>query len=123
MNTANIEINPDDLEAAGIPPKHADAIAQKISLEIARAVRPGTGPSAITILATAAVLGFVLLTSVSGWPLIDASQERTGIRSALEANRNRIDAVNERLSTFETGVSERLTRIETLLEERLPDRQ
>ena len=41
--------------------------------------------------------------------------------SLIEANRDRIEAVNERLSGLETGVTERLTRIETLLEERLPE--
>ena len=130
MSTANIEPGPGELEAAGIPPKHADAIAHKISQEITRAIPEITravgrqrGPSAITVLATATALGFVLLTSVSAYYLADASQERTAIRTelrtAIEANRDRIDAVNERISAN----SERLARIETLLEERLPARQ
>ena len=130
MNTADLETDPRELEAAGIPSKHAAAIAQTISHhttraipEIARAVGRQRGPSAITILATATALGFVLLTSVSGWLLVDASHQRTEIRTAIEANRDRIDAVNDRVSSLETSMSERLARIETLLEERLPPRQ
>lgn len=123
MNTADIEADPNELEAAGIPPKHADAIAHKISRDIARALGRQRGPSAVTILATATALGFVLLTSVSGYFLNDAIQERTQIRSAIEANRDRIDAVNERISALDVRMSERLTRIETLLEERLPERR
>lgn len=126
MNTADIETDPRELEAAGIPSKHADAIAQTISHhitraipEIARAVGKQRGPSAITILASATFAGFFLLTAVSGWLLVDASHQRTEIRTAIEANRDRIDAVNERIGAN----AERLTRIETLLEERLPPRQ
>ena len=130
MNTADTEASPRELEAAGIPPKHADAIAHKNSCDITRATGRQRGPSAITILPTATVPGFVLLTGVSGHFLTDAAQERTAIRTAIEANRDRIDAVNERIgvtneriSSLEVRMSERLARIETLLEERLPARQ
>ena len=123
MNTADTEASPRELEAAGIPPKHADANAHKNSCDITRATGRQRGPSAITILTTATVPGFVLLTGVSGHFLTDAAQERTAIRTAIEANRDRIDAVNERISSLEVRMSERLARIETLLEERLPARQ
>jgi len=56
------------------------------------------------------------------------------VGAGVYKNGDRIDAVRERLteieiglsrrlSTLETSVSERLTRIETLLEERLPARR
>ena len=69
---------------------------------------------------TSAMISLKLVSSRSRRPCsLVPSQRATGV----DANRDRIDAVNERLSTFETGVSERLTRIETLLEERLPERR
>ena len=69
------------------------------------------------------VFGFTLLTVVSGWFMFEASQQRSGLRAAIEANRDRIDAVETRLAGDIAGLSERMTRIETLLEERLPPRR
>ena len=77
------------------------------------------GPST----ATWAGFGLAILIAILTW-----------LATSIDANRDRIDAVgeritgvetrlSERLSTFETSVSERLTRIETLLEERLPERR
>ena len=66
------------------------------------------GPSA----ATWAGFGLAILIAILTW-----------LATGIDANRDRIDAVNERLSMFETDVSERLTRIETLLDERLPERR
>lgn len=77
------------------------------------------GRAGVGHVAAFAVLGFVLLISVSGHFLINATQERTTIRTAIEANRGRIDAVNDRLGAN----SVRLTRVEPRLEERLPPRQ
>ena len=81
-------------------------------------------------LTAATALGFAVLTFAMGWLLLEIHTNR----SLIEASRDRIDAVgeritgvetrlSERLSTFETRVSERLTRIKTLLEERLPARR
>ena len=119
MATIDLHSTVQDLEAAGADPQLAAAIAAGI----ARAAPRQGGPSSIGILATATALGFTLLTVVFGWFMFEASQQRSDLRVAIEANRDRIDAVGERLSTFETSVSERLTRIETLLEERLPPRR
>ncbi|MCY4003913.1 MAG: hypothetical protein OXF33_09445 [Rhodospirillales bacterium] len=91
----------DDLVEVGVEPKQAAVIAR------AFAVRH-RGPST----ATWAGFGLAVLIAVLTW-----------LATGIDANRDRIDAVNERLSTFETGVSERLTRIETLLDERLPERR
>ena len=81
--------------------------------------RYGVGLADVGQVAALAVLGFALPTSVSGYFLLDATQERTAIRTAIKANRDRIDAVNVRISAN----SERLARIETLLKERLRPRQ
>jgi len=108
-----------DLEAAGADPKLAAAIAAGI----ARAAPRRGGPSAMGILATAMVLGFTLFTVVFGWFMFEASQLRSDLRAAIEANRDRIDAVETRLASDIANLSERLTRIETLLEERLPPRR
>jgi len=100
MATPDVQTTIHDLEAAGADPKLAAAIA--------RAVRRQTGPSPIGILAVATALGFTLLTAGMGWLLLEIHANR----SLIETNRDRIEAVNERL-----------TRIETLLEERLPERR
>lgn len=91
----------DELVEVGVEPKQADVIARAL------AVRQ-RGPSTVTW----AGFGLAVLIAILTW-----------LATGIDANRDRIDAVNERLSGFETGVSERLTRIETLLEERLPERQ
>ena len=73
------------------------------------------GPST----ATWAGFGLAILIAVLTW-----------LATSIDANRDRIDAVGERITGVETrlsneigNVSERLTRIETLLEERLPARR
>ena len=108
MATIDLHSTVQDLEAAGADPQLAAAIAAGI----ARAAPRQGGPSSIGILATATALGFTLLTVVFGWFMFEASQQRSDLRVAIEANRDRIEVGNERL-----------TRIETLLEERLPRRQ
>lgn len=121
MATTDVQRTIQDLEAAGADPRLAAAIA--------RAVRPRSGPSPISILAAATALGFSLLAAGMGWLILEIHANR----GLIEANRDRIDAVDERLTGFETRiserlagletrVSERLTRVETLLEERLPER-
>ncbi len=115
MASTHVQTTIDDLEAAGADPKLAAAIARNIG--------PRAGPSPIGILTTATGLGFTLITVVFGWFMVEASQQRTNLRSAIEANRDRIDAAETRLSGDIANVSERLTRIETLLEERLPARR
>ena len=107
-----------NLEAAGADPRLAAAIAAGI----ARAALRRGGPSPMSILTTAMVLGFTLVTVVFGWFMFEASQQRSYLRAAIEANRNRIDAVETRLAGDIANLSERMTRIETLLEERLPPR-
>ena len=126
MATVDLHSTAQDLEAAGADPQLAAAIAAGI----ARAAPRPSGPSSLSILATAVVFGFTLLTVVSGWFMYEASQQRADLRVAIDANRDRIDAVNERIDAVETrlagdiaGLSERMTRIETLLEERLPPRR
>jgi len=124
--TIDVHSTVQDLEAAGADPKLAAAIVAGI----ARAAPSRGGPSVIGILATATVLGFTLITVVFGWFMFEASQQRSDLRAAVEANRDRIDAVETRLagdiadlSERVGGLSERMTRIETLLEERLPPRR
>ena len=68
-------------------------------------------------------LGFTLVTVVFSWFMFEASQQRSELRAAIEANRDRIDAVEVRLAGDIADLSERMTRIETLLEERLPPRR
>ena len=119
MATTDIQNTTHDLEAAGIDRQHAAAMARAI----VRAIPRRDGPSSIGILATATGLGFMLLTVVFGWFMVEASQQRAGLRTAIEANRDRIDAAETRLSGEITDLSDRLTRIETLLEERLSERR
>ena len=118
MATVDVHTTVQDLEAAGAGPKLAATVAE----EIARAAPRNSGPTSIGILATATALGFVLITVVFGWFMPEASQQRSDLRIAIEANRDRIDAVNDRIARLDTTVSERFVRIETLLEERLPAR-
>ena len=118
MVTMDLHSTAQNLEAAGADPGLAAAIAAGI----ARAVPCRGGPSATGILATAMVLGFALVAVVFGWFMFEASQQRSDLRAAIEANRDRIDAVETRLAGDIANLSERLTRIETLLEERLPPR-
>ncbi len=108
MATVDLHSTAQDLEAAGADPQLAAAIAAGI----ARVAPRRSGPSSMSILATAMVLGFTLLTVVSGWFMFEASQQRADLRTAIEGNRDRIEANGQRL-----------TRIETLLEERLPPRR
>ena len=98
---------PVDYRAAGAEPKFAGAIAEGI----ARAAPHQSGTSSIGILATVTALGFILITVVFGRLMFEASQQRSDLRVAIEANRDLIEAGNERL-----------TRIKTLLDERLPPR-
>ena len=126
MATIDTHTTVQDLEAAGADPKLAAAIAEGI----ARATPARGGASGINILAATTGLGFMLVTVVFGWFMVEASQQRADLRAGIEANRDRIDAVNDRLSGLEISMSERfavvesrLTRIETLLEERLPERR
>ena len=88
-----------------------------------RATPRQSGSSSISILATVTALGFTLLTVVFSWFMFEASQQRSDLRAAIEANRDRIDAVEFRLAGDIAELSERMTRIETLLEERLPPRR
>ena len=126
MATIDLHTTTQDLEAAGADPQLAAAIAAGI----ARAATPQRGPSPISILAAATALGFTLLAAGMGWLLIEIQANR----GLIEANRDRIDALgervsglevsmSERISALEVNVSERLARIETLLEERLPSRR
>ena len=119
MATIDVHTTVQDLEAAGADPKLATAIAQGI----ARATPRQSGSSSINILATATGLGFMLITVVFGWFMFEASQQRSDLRVAIEANRDRIDALTDRVSSLEVSMSERFTRIETLLDERLPPRR
>ena len=96
-----------DYRAAGADPKLAAAIAEGI----AQAAPHQSGPSSIGILATGTALGFMLITVVFGGHMFEASQQRSDRRVGIEANRDLIEAGNERL-----------TRIKTLLDERLPPR-
>ena len=84
----------------GVEPKPAAVIA-----------RPPAGRQRGPSTAIWAGFGLAVLLAVLTW-----------LATGIDANRDRIDAVNERLSALETGVAERLTRIETLLEELLPER-
>ncbi|MCY4430296.1 MAG: hypothetical protein OXC11_07885 [Rhodospirillales bacterium] len=69
----------------------------------------------MSILIGATLTGFSLLVVGIGWVKSDVGQ----VRVEVSANRDRIDAVNERVSEN----TEHLIRIETLLEERLPERR
>ncbi len=96
-----------DYRAAGAEPKLAAAIAEGIAL----AAPYQSSPSSIGILATVTALGFMLITVVFGRLMFEANQQRSDLRVAIKANRDLIEAGNERL-----------TRIKTLLDERLPPR-
>ena len=105
-------------------------IDEDAATAITRRLERRAGPSAMSILIAATLAGFGLLAIGIGWVKSDIGELRTELqseagqfRTEIAANRDRIDAVGERLATFETSVSERLTRIETLLEERLPARR
>ena len=95
---------------------HKDAAA-KIARGIER--RALLPPWSVSILITAIIAGFGTLTVSIDWVRSDVQD----IRAEVAANRDRIDALNERISSLEVGMSGRLTRIETLLEERLPERR
>ena len=69
----------------------------------------------MSILIGATLAGFGLLAVGIGWVESDVGHNR----GLIEANRDRIDAVNARVGEN----TERLIRIETLLEERLPERR
>ena len=69
----------------------------------------------MSILIGATLAGFSLLVVGIGWVKSDVGQ----VRVEVNANRDRIDAVNARVSEN----TEHLIRIETLLEERLPERR
>ena len=98
---------------AGVHKDAAAGIARGIER---RALLP---PWSVSILITAIIAGFGTLTVSIDWVRSDVQD----IRAEVAANRDRIDALNERISSLEVGMSGRLTRIETLLEERLPERR
>lgn len=89
-------------------------VVEDAALEITRRLERGRSPSSMSILIGATLAGFGLLAVGIGWVKSDVGQ----VRVDVQANRDRIDAVNARVSEN----TERLIRIETLLEERLPDR-
>lgn len=106
----------DALVQAGV---HEDAAAK-----IARAIERRPGPSASSsILVATVIVGFSLLAIGIGWVGSDVQDVRSELRTGIAANRDRVDALGERVSSLEVSMSERFTRIETLLEERLPERQ
>lgn len=105
----------DALVQAGV---HEDAAAK-----IARKIERRPGPSASSILVGTVIGGFGLLAIGIGWVRSDVQDVRSELRTEIAANRDRIDALSERVSSLEVSMSERFTRIETLLEERLPERQ
>ena len=89
-------------------------VAEDAALEITRRLERRGSPSSMSIPIGATLAGFGLLAVGIGWVKSDVGQ----VRVEVQANRDRIDAVNARVSEN----TERLIRIETLLEERLPDR-
>ena len=115
MAAIDIHTTTQDLEAAGADPQ----LAATIAAGIARAATAQRGPSSISILVAAIAFGFTLLAGGIGWLLIEIHANR----SLIEANGDRVDAAQTRLSGEIQSVSERLTRIKTLLDERLPPRR
>ena len=97
----------DALVKAGIPEDAASEITRRLE-------RRGS-PSSMSILIGATLAGFGLLAVGIGWVKSDVGQ----VRVEVNANRDRIDVVNERVSEN----TEHLIRIETLLQERLPERR
>ena len=77
------------------------------------------GPSALSILTGATIVGFIVLALGLTWLKHDLRELRTELKSEAGQLRTEIAANRDRID----GVSERLTRIETLLEERLPARR
>ena len=69
----------------------------------------------MSILIGGALAGFGLLAVGIGWVKSDVGYNR----GLIEADRDRIDAVNARVGEN----TERLVRIETLLQEQLPERR
>lgn len=113
----------DELIEAGVEPKQAAVFARAFADR-------RRGPST----ATWAGFGLAILIAILTWlaTSIDANRDRidavgeriTGVETRLSERITGVETrLSERLSTFETSVSERLTRIETLLEERLPERR
>lgn len=90
-------------------------IAEDAATEITRRLERRGSPSSMSILIGATLAGFGLLAVGIGWVKSDVGHNR----GLIEANRDRIDAVNARVGEN----TERLIRIETLLEERLPERR
>lgn len=103
MAATNVQNTAQNLEAAGADPKLATAIAEAIRAASPPAAQPPTWPVPVIAAVLVAAIGIV--------------------GAGVYKNGDRIDALNERLSSLEVKVSERLARIETLLEERLPERQ
>ena len=91
------------------------------AIDMRTAVRDDS--SGTYVLAAATGLGFMLLTAVFGWFMSEASQQRSDLLPAIEADGDRIDALADRVAGLEVSMSERLTRIETLIDERLPPRR
>ena len=99
---------------------HKDAAARIARGIERRALLP---PWSVSILITAIIAGFGTLTVSIDWVRSDVQDVRAEVRAEVAASRDRIDALNERISSLEVGMSGRFTRIETLLEERLPERR
>ena len=116
MTTVDMQPTAQNLEAAGADPRLAAVLAESLARASAQRDR---GPSPISVLAAVTGFGFAMLTAAMGWILFEVHANR----DLIKANRDRIDAVQTRLSGEIQNVSERLTRMETLLEERLPPRR
>lgn len=87
-------------------------LSEPVAEEIAGALhRRHSHPLATGLLATITVLGFTIVTAFVGMLLLEVH----GNRDLIEANRDRIEIVNLRL----TWLAQRIARIETILDERL----
>ena len=120
MTTMDMQPTAQNLEAAGADPRLAAVLAENFARASARRER---GPSSISVLAAATTLGFALVIACMGWLLSEVHANRDRIDAVQTRLSGEIDAVQTRLSGEIQNVSERLTRMETLLEERLPPRR
>ena len=103
MTTIDVQGTAHDLEPAGADPKLAPAIAQAIRATGHPVAQPPTWLVQVTASDPVAAIGVV--------------------GAGACENGDRIDALGDRVSALEVGMSERFVRTETLLEERLPERR
>ena len=109
MAATDVQNTAHALETAGADPRLATAIAHAVGVASPPVFQPPTWPIPVIAAVLVAAIG-----------IVGAGVYKNDDR--IDANRDGIDALTDRISSLEVSMSERLTRIETLLSERLPER-